>query len=233
MRRAINKVVSVVAVGSIMTTTARFIQAITILLAQTTAAVAVLAMSFSPQPANAIQTLRTASVAGDVQPVAYLPVVLSHAQPDAYEPDDTCATQSNIVPGEAQTRTFESLTGTLDLDLIQVTFLQAGRYDARTAAIGSGTQPSVSISVACGGAVLDAFTPGSPIRLVVPSDHYTVYLAAQNMGAANAQDTTYRISISTAVVVHASTTDDGVRVVALPPTLPPISKLSSSPPGQP
>lgn len=225
-----------------MTRTARFIQAITTLLAQTIAAIAVLAMWFAPQPANAMLPLhsvasRAASSAasntasgGAIRPAAYLPVLLTHSLPDVYEPDDTCATQGNIAPGDIQTHTFESLTGTVDIDLIQLKFVHAGRYDARAAAIGEAVSPRIEVAVVCGGSALDAFTPGGPIRLVVPSDNYTVYLTARDTGAANAQDTTYRISISTPVAAQAEAADaDGLRVVLLPRSSNPPSTSQGSP----
>jgi len=159
-----------------------------------------------------------------LRPVVYLPmVVMAGSLPDAFEPDDSCAAASAIAPGDVQSRTFVSLippATVADVDYIRVQFAQAGSYDAHVSATDSQLAPRVELSVVCPGAVLDAFTPDSPVRLIVPSDNYSLVLKAfsQNPSVLHMQNTGYRLSLSNRISLDMHTHDAGtLRVVKLPP----------------
>ncbi len=149
-----------------------------------------------------------------LRPVAYLPIVLaqSPSQPDEYEPDDDCATAKNIVPGSIQTRTLESTSVVTDTDVIRLKFPVAGSYDARVEALGTGASPRVEILLSCPGELFDMFTPAGPVRLVVPSANYTVYLVVRNLlsPTGNRQNTSYRLVIGDRIAATSLANTDSI-----------------------
>lgn len=188
-------------------------------------------MNESGQPAYGLGTNPATPITVSV---TYLPVVSISTAPDAFEPDDACVEAKPIAPGESQTHTFASLTHPVDVDYVHLTFAQPGMYDARTAAIGKQASPVVNILLKCDAQPFDRFTPGAPIRLVVPSANYEIVLSAENVAGLTAtmtSDTHYRISISNRIVNVAAVDASGqtaehVRTIVLPAK--PISTFTST-----